>query len=436
MKAREYVTLQVERTRGQLRATAFLRMGNNSLELRGKTLSEFVADLMSLNKKPIELVDATANSDSDDTSLPGDIVSIENAFTTNEGMIWDGTNIRFQTPNGAVVSPDQYEYLQTHCLGPAQIFAETEQGIQSVKSVWKSIFRTAREARNDKAKEIFYITFGELVWEANPGKKDSKKVKSPLFIMPIKEETTSAGMFKFKITQPVFKQNSVLRREVLKQTGVNIYDGCSDDVALPDIETVLEQVVVTVREFLGNMRVDLNAYHLCILDSHDEGVCQAVEKNIEAISESKLTKLLSGELSSEASIASYNREQTIIFPLPADESQKRVVEAVLNGQSVYAPAPAGAGKSQTSVNIAANLAIQGKSICVMSEKLAANEVFIEYATRIGLDKYCLSINSNMRTADIVRQVKSIAKISRQYVHTTQAKETVKRYSKQYRNMNA
>lgn len=438
MKAREYVTLQVERTRGQLRATAFLRMGNNSLELRGKTLSEFVSDLLSLNKKPIELVDATANSDSDDTSLLGDIVSVENAFTTNEGMIWDGTNIRFQTPNGAVVSPDQYEYLQTQCLGPAQIFAETEQGIQSVKSVWKSISRTAREARNDKAKEIFYITFGELVWETNPGKKDSKKVKSPLFIMPIKEETTSAGMFKFKITQPVFKQNSVLRREVLKQTGVNIYDGCSDDVALQDIETVLEQVVVTVREFLSNMRVDLNAYHLCILDSHDEGVCQAVEKNIEAISESKLTKLLSGELSSQATITSYNREQTIIFPLPADESQKRVVAAVLNGQSVYAPAPAGAGKSQTSVNIAANLAIQGKSICVMSEKLAANEVFIEYATRIGLDKYCLSINSNMRTADIVRQVKSIAKISRQYVHTTQAKETVKRYSqaiKEYERLN-
>ena len=428
MKAREYVTLQVERTRGQLRATAFLKMGNNSLELRGKTLHEFVDNLLTINKKPIELVDAAAFSDVDTESIPGDIVSLENVFTTNEGMIWDGTNIRFQTTNGAVVSPDQYEYLQKQELGPAQIFAESEQAVQNVKAVWKSMSRIAREARNDKAKEIFYITFGELIWDNNPGKKDSKKIKSPLFIMPIKEEATSAGMYKFKITQPVLKQNSVLRREVMKQTGVNIYDGCEDDIKLQDVEEALLQVVRTVREYIGNMRVDIDTYHICILDSHDEGVCQAVEKNIDAISASKLTKMLSGELSVQGVPAHSGEGYAMILPLPADESQKKVVEAVLSGQSVYAPAPAGAGKSQTSVNIAANLAIQGKSICVMSEKLAANEVFLKYATRIGLDKYCLSINSNMRTADIVRQIKSIAKINRQYVHTSLAKETVKRYT--------
>ena len=292
MKAREYVTLQVERTRGQLRATAFLKMGNNSLELRGKTLHEFVDNLLTINKKPIELVDAAAFSDVDTESIPGDIVSLENVFTTNEGMIWDGTNIRFQTTNGAVVSPDQYEYLQKQELGPAQIFAESEQAVQNVKVVWKSMSRIAREARNDKAKEIFYITFGELIWDNNPGKKDSKKIKSPLFIMPIKEEATSAGMYKFKITQPVLKQNSVLRREVMKQTGVNIYDGCEDDIKLQDIEEALLQVVKTVREYIGNMRVNIDTYHICILDSHDEGVCQAVEKNIDAISASKLTKML------------------------------------------------------------------------------------------------------------------------------------------------
>lgn len=428
MKAREYVTLQVERTRGQLRATAFLRMGNNSLELRGKTLHEFVTDLLLIKKKPIELVDAIGTSNLCDAGLPGDIVSIENVFTTNEGMIWDGTNIRFRTASGAVVSPEQYEYLKTQCLGPAQIFAESEQSTQDVKSVWKSMSRMAREARNDKAKEIFYITFGELIWEISQGKKEAKKVKSPLFIMQVKEETTPLGVYKFKISRPILKQNSVLRREVLKQTGVNIYDGCADDVSLQDIEKILAQVSTTVLDYLGNMRVELDSYHLCILDSHDESVCQAVEKNIDSISESMLTKLLSGELSVQEDIASHNSECAMILPLPADESQKRVVAAVLNGQSVYSPAPAGAGKSQTSVNIAANLAIQGKSVCVMSEKLAANEVFLDYAARIGLDKYCLSVNSDMRTADIVRQIKSIAKISRQYVHTTQAKETVKRYS--------
>ena len=65
MKAREYVTLQVERTRGQLRASAFLKTGNNSLELRGKKLHELVSDLLSVGNKPIELIDASSAADAD-----------------------------------------------------------------------------------------------------------------------------------------------------------------------------------------------------------------------------------------------------------------------------------------------------------------------------------------------------------------------------------
>ena len=428
MNARDYVRLQVERTRGQLRATSFLHMGSTSLELGGKTLHEFVEDLKTANKKPIELVDVTAMSDTDSECALGDIVSLQNVFTTNEGIIWDGTNIRFQTLSGAVVSPNQYEYLQNQVLGPAQVFVEAEQGMQSVKSVWKSISRNAREARNDKAKEIFYVTFGELIWDNNPGKKGSKKMKSPLYIMPIKEEETSTGIYKFKITQPILKQNSVLRREIMQQIGVNLYDGCDDNVSLEKIEQTLLTISQTVQQYIGNMRVDVNAFHICILDSQGESVCQAIEKNIDAISESKLTKILSGELSEEECRGQSDEACAVLFPLPADESQKKVVEAVLGGQSVYAPAPAGAGKSQTSVNIAANLATQGKRVCVMSEHLAANEVFLEYAKKIGLDQYCLSINSRMKTADIVKQIKTISKISRQYVHTTRAKETVKCYA--------
>lgn len=433
MKAREYVKLQVERTRGQLRATVFIRLNNNSLALRGKTLREFVDDLLAIGNKPVELVDAKSVLNLDDRDLiDGDIVSKKNAFTTIDGMVWDGTNLRFQTANGAVVSYDQYEYLHNQALGPAQIFAEIDQDKQTaVKTAWKSMSRIAKEARSDKAKEIFYLTFGELFWDANPGKKDSKKSKSPLFLMQIKEETTSDGMYKFKIPHQTLKPNSVLRREVMKQTGVNIYEDCAEEIHLQDLEKALEEVEKTVRDYFGAMRVEADAYHVCILDSHYEGVCQFVEKNADAISESELVKMLSGECCAEQG-ARADTACGMILPLPADESQKKVIEAVLTGQSVYAPAPAGAGKSQTSVNIAANLAIKGKSVCVMSEKLAANEVFLEYARKIGLDKYCLSVNSNMKTADIVRQIKSIAKLNCQYVQTAKAKETVERYAKAVR----
>ena len=427
METKEYITLQVERTRGQQRATAFIQIGTNTLALKGKSLYEFLSDLEEVGKKPIELIGVTA--DEDDEMLPGDIVSEENAFSSDEGMLWDGTDIRFVTDKGAVVSPDQYGYLQNQPLGAARMFAETTSPTLSIKNVWRNLARTAREARADKAKDILYLTFGALSWKINQGKKAEKAVKSPLFLLTIREETTSAGVHKFRITQPILKQNCVLRREIMKMSGVNIYDGCAEDVSLKDIGTAIERITQNVREYISNMQVDSNAFHVCVLDSHDESICQMVEKNKEAIASASLARILSGERSAAETKRDADEKNVTIFPLPADESQKQVLEAVISEhKSVFASAPAGAGKSQTSVNLAANFAMQGKSVCIMSEKLAANEVFLEYAAKIGLDKYCLSISSNMRTADIVRQIKTIAKIKRQYVHTASAKETVKRYA--------
>ncbi len=427
MQAREYVTLQVERTRGQLRATAFLRLGSNALSLGGKPLSELVADLAAIGQKPVELIDATAAAGDAIEPFDGDVVSASNAFATNEGMLWNGTDIRFRTDKGVFVSPDQYDYLRQSTLSPSQLFAEADVGTLDVKAVWKSMTRVAREARCDKAKDIFYLTVGELVWECNKGERDAKRIRSPLLMLPIKEENTAAGLFKFKISQPKWKQNSVLRREVLKQMGVNIYEGCAEEITLQELEETLARVKKTAEEYVSGARVDVDAYHVCILDSHDEGVCQAVEKNIVAIAGARLTQVLAGERDYEESEFEQPDTHAVIYPLAADESQKSVIDFVLRGHSVFSPAPAGAGKSQTSVNIAANLAIRGKSVCIMSEKLAANEVFLDYASRIGLDRFCLSVSSDMKTAEIVRQIKSIAKNRRQYVHTLRARETVRQY---------
>ncbi len=440
MNAKEYVTLQVERTRGQLRAAGFIRLNRNALRLRGKTRDMLVADLLNLGKKPLELIDATLSADGEPLEpVEGDIVSIDNAFTDRTRMVWVGTSIRFVTDDGAIVSPAQYEYLKEHALGTAQIFAEPEQSRLLLRAIWKGMTRAAREARMDKAKEILYMTFGALTWETTPGKKDPGVVHSPLFIMPAREETTGVSACKLRVTQAVCKQNSVLRREILKQTGVNIYENCPEDIPLSEIGEALAALSDTVTRYVARMTVDPEAFHLCILDSHDESVCQAVEKNVDRIAASPLTKYLSGEREAPDIDPDDARDAPQpICPLPADESQKRVLVRVMNGLSIHAPAPAGAGKSQTSVNIAANLAMQGKSVCVMSEKLAANEVFLDYAARIGLHKYCLSVGSTMKTADIVRQIKSIVKIKPQYVQTSGAKETVRRYRnamRAYENLN-
>lgn len=424
MNTKEYVELQVERTRGQLRAASFIRIGKNSLRLRGKTASVFLPDLISVGRKPIELIDAGIGEEDEEWMPEGSVVSVDNAFLTDDGMIWDGTDICFRTEDGAIVSPDQFEYLKTHTISSAQILAEAGDSSSGLRSTWKSVTRVAREARNDKAKEIFYLTVGTLRWEINKGKKDAGTVNSPLFMIPIREENTGNSIFKFKLSGNAFKCNSVLKRELLKQTAVNVFGLCGDDVPISELPTAIATVRDTVNEHMRNAVVDADAFYICILDSQDEALCQIVEKNKERICKAPLTQILAGN---EAQLPSQPSENASIYPLPADESQQKVISRVLDGKSVYVTAPAGSGKSQTSVNIAVNLVVSGKSVCIMSEKRAANEVFLDYASRIGLDGYCLSINSNMKTADIVRQIKTIVKTRKQFVQTSAAKETVRRY---------
>ncbi len=424
MDTKEYLALQVERTRGQLRATSFLQLPKNTVVLQGKVLSTLLADLQGLGSKPIELIYAAGRTqDREEAELPGDVVSQDNAFLTNEGMLWSGTDICFCTKDGAVVSPDQMEYLTQNELGPAQIFGAPMQPQLSFPSVWKTLTRIAREARSDKAKEVLYLTVGSVQWEIN-GQRGKKTVCSPLFLLPVREERTGKGVYKLKLLSPFFRQNSVLKREMLKETAISLYAGCGENIPIAALEQAILSAEASVKDYPGGMRIDKNTFALCILDSHDESICQAVEKNLDRIAASPLAQILAGDRAAQAVPPS---ETVPIFPLPADESQRRVITRVMDGESIYATAPAGTGKSQTSVNIAANLALQGKTVCIMSEKRAANEVFFNYAAAIGLDKYCLRVDSTTKTAEIVKQIKAILKVRRQYVCPQEAKETLERY---------
>ncbi|MBE6544434.1 MAG: hypothetical protein E7675_08545, partial [Ruminococcaceae bacterium] len=257
-------------------------------------------------------------------------------------------------------------------------------------------------------------------------KKDARRVRSPLFMAPVKDVVTANGIAKFKLINGSFKQNGVLKREMLRQTGINLYEEIEDDVPLLHIEEVLEKTKTRLEAYASSVKTDVNAMYLCILDSQNEGICQTVEKHIDSIAASELTKTLSGEGGGSQCEEIMSPP---IYPLSADQSQRDVIEHVMKGKSLYAAAPAGTGKSQTAVNITANLVSNGRTVRIISEKMAANEVYVEYAKKIGLDKYCLLLNNTTKTGDIVRQIKTIVSEKRRYVSTPKARGLWERYKK-------
>jgi len=158
MDPRDYVVLQIERTRSQLRAASFVNVGKNALRLGGKTVSAFISGILETPKNPIELIDASLEYEESELPL-GASVTVDNAFTTKDGIVFDGCNIRVKTAQGAIVSPNQFEYLKNNSLGSLQIFAEAENYNSSVRSVWRTITRIARVTVNMMVESAFISGF-------------------------------------------------------------------------------------------------------------------------------------------------------------------------------------------------------------------------------------------------------------------------------------
>lgn len=428
MKADEYVKLQIERARAQFRAAAFFHIHARSLRLGGKPCGQFLQELFRLGRKSMELVDAAAfvSGEEGEDTPNGWAVTESNLFSGQDNIRWVRGEMFFEWTDGILVSGNQYEYLKSRPLSSTQIFAEDESGPGKIRSLWRTMVRRAREARSDTAKEILYLTVGTLTWAAGNGRRQQIH-RSPLFFLPVQEEATASGVARFRPLEKTFSQNSVLRRELFGKFGVSLYETVPERLTVSQLEEALAAMTTAVTVMPGHMTVDPGACYLTLLDSRNETVCQTIEKNFSKVASARLTRLFAGEMSPAPSVTP--AADTAIYPLCADTSQKKVVEKVLAGESLYASAPAGTGKSQTGVNIAANLVLQGKSVCFISEKLAAGEVFLRYAQSVGLDGYCLSVNSGMRTSDIIKSIRNILSRPHTYLAPGAAAETVMRYKK-------
>ena len=80
--------------------------------------------------------------------------------------------------------------------------------------------------------------------------------------------------------------------------------------------------------------------------------------------------------------------------LDADSSQMEVIELIKQSKNLVVEGPPGTGKSQTIVNLIAELMARNKSVLFVSEKMAALEVVKKRLDAIGLGIGCLELHSN------------------------------------------
>ncbi len=420
-----FVHEHIQKTRALQRATDFVRISTRSILLRGWSAASVCEMLAAGSRKPFEVI--IPPSVQKIVKMQGDIVAPSSVFMSSKNISWDGDTISFFTDDGILVNIDEFEYVQTHGLNGHQFFAVAEKKDGDVETLWKVLSRRSAEARKDKAINILYLTFGAISWETEEIDQQGNRIRvtSPLFLLPIKEDLNSKACPRFNVIGSKLIFNPILARMLKTQKYIDLYEGCGrTEIEFSEFKECLERIRQNIAE-LPDARIYDNDMHVCILDSSNEIMCQAAERNMDKIVRNELTSVF-------AQTADYVSKHNLgtgsaLYPLPADDSQREVVSRVVAGESLNVHAGPGTGKSQTVVNVVANLLIRGKCVCVMSEKAAANEVFVSYGGRCGLDLYCLVLNERTSVKEIVSQIKRLLAHTKVYVDAEEARAIISKY---------
>ena len=83
----------------------------------------------------------------------------------------------------------------------------------------------------------------------------------------------------------------------------------------------------------------------------------------------------------------------MIFPFGINPSQKDAVFRALSSQVSIVEGPPGTGKTQTILNIIANIVLRGKTIALVSGNNSATNNVLEKLEKNGLDFICASLGN-------------------------------------------
>lgn len=413
-----------EKTRASQRSTDYVRIAIRSLALHGWSPYAFSDLLASGSKKPFDLISLELEKVTRET---GDVVSVATVFPSSDCIAWNSDRISYNQEDGMSLTIDEFVYVNEKGLGGNQFFAVPEKKDGDVEGTWKALTRRASEARKDKAINILYATLGGISWEMEDRNSRCEKVKvvSPLFLCSIKEDANSKSA-RFTVNSSKLQINQILARTIRTKFDIDLYEGCEkSEFAFSELRTYMDKVRANVE---GVSDIEFLEYdmHICLLDSSNEVMCQAIERNRDEIAHSELVSIFAESALYEEKYGKV-KIPFVIYPLPADDSQREVVERALAGDSLNVHAGPGTGKSQTSVNVAANLVVNGKRVAIICEKAAANEVEMGYFRRCGMDGYILYLHEGMSVREIISQIKRLIAYLDVYVDTEQAREVIEAY---------
>lgn len=271
----------------------------------------------------------------------------------------------------------------------------------TAEELQKRLFRIGQQSRSmveEQGYNILYLAMGFLEWRESSESENMRK--APLLLVPVELERKKVkGPFKLRWTGEEIITNISLQEKLTEQ---NIE---LPELEMPESKDELYNYFKAVKKAVSSKKDWKVIYEIYLgffsftkfvmykdLDP-ESWSGEYLEGNpiINAIFDPSGDNCDEGFLPEE--VDKKLRYKDVYHILDADSSQIAVIEDAKAGRNMVVEGPPGTGKSQTIVNLIAELISNGKTVLFVSEKMAALEVVKSRLDGIGLGEFCLELHS-------------------------------------------
>ena len=270
------------------------------------------------------------------------------------------------------------------------------------KELQKRLYYINNQAKTmlqEQGYNILYLAIGFLEWKDKS--KPRQKNNAPLVLIPVSMERKKVGeSFNLEWTGEDIQTNISLKAKLLEA-----------GIELPDFEfkrygEVVDHYIASVRRAVSRMdgwtvnnNVALGFFSFTKFVMYNDLNPDAWEDNVDLTKNELIQAIFNPakndqESFREEDIDSRLEYQNMYQVLDADSSQIAAIQDVKAGRNLVVEGPPGTGKSQTIVNLIAELLAEGKSVLFVSEKMAALDVVKDRLTGVGLGKFVLELHSH------------------------------------------
>ena len=270
------------------------------------------------------------------------------------------------------------------------------------KELQKRLYYINNQAKTmlqEQGYNILYLAIGFLHWKDKS--KPRQVNKAPLVLIPVSMERKKVGeSFNLEWTGEDIQTNISLKAKLL-EAGIEL-----PDFHFKRYGEVIDHYIASVRRAVSRMDgwtvnsdVALGFFSFTKFVMYNDLNPEAWADNVDLTKNELIQAIFNPakndqEAFREEDIDSRLEYQNMYQVLDADSSQIAAIQDVKAGRNLVVEGPPGTGKSQTIVNLIAELLAEGKSVLFVSEKMAALDVVKDRLTAVGLGKFVLELHSH------------------------------------------